>query len=110
MIRLALIVLAILDCAASLNALRFKGIRHRFVWISGLCSQITDTPFIESLLNANRDTRHRYFFPGHSGGLYLPAVFSNLSLASIDLPELDDIATVQNPEVIIYRLYYLFDL
>ena len=58
--------------------------------------QIT-TPFYTSLKETSEAIHHRYFFPGHIGGRFLPNPI--LSDPTLDLPELDFIDSVHSPAV-----------
>ncbi len=70
--------------------------------------------FIDALKSVAPSLQHRYFFPGHCGGLCAPAALVDLlsssnsvaadgedrnSVLSYDLPELDGLDNLHNPQV-----------
>jgi hypothetical protein len=79
-----------------------------YVWYCDGLAHDIPTPYVEALTNfIDGNTRiHKFFFPGHSGGLYIPKSMSNLSdngkLWAYDLPELDGLDNIHSPTVSIF--------
>ena len=63
------------------------------------------TPFLTALTHIRSTVPHQFFFPGHSSGKFIPdllkeEIFSRTSSPfEFDLPELDGLDNVHNPEV-----------
>jgi hypothetical protein len=61
--------------------------------------KIDKHPFLTSLVKEGHRIKHRYFYPGHGG--FIPKVedtpFQKIGI--YDLPELDELDNIHNPEV-----------
>lgn len=55
------------------------------------------TPFYTSLLEVSQSVPHRFFFPGHNGGRFLPT--NSFLDPKLDLPELELIDSLHSPNV-----------
>jgi len=66
----------------------------------------SSAPFCDALIDVVEAIKHKFFFPGHSGGINVPSqlrkiFFDNLDSSPLkfDLPELDGLDNIHNPEV-----------
>ena len=62
-----------------------------------------ETPFLSALINARANIRRQYFFPSHQSGNYTSDKMKGLIGADAfyyDLPELDGLDNIHNPEVL----------
>lgn len=92
-----------------LNILLFQGCyafrMGRFSYRSNMVMKTEgEAPFVQALIAATKTIGHRYFFPGHHGGLLAPpdltkALIEPNSVLKMDLPELDETDNVHAPEV-----------
>ena len=56
-------------------------------------------PFLSALLAVEKDLQHKFFFPGHCGGKFSPSDTLGLKPSmKYDLPELDGLDNIHNPD------------
>ena len=63
---------------------------------------LEDTPFINALIEVEKELSSIHFFPGHQRGKFLSKTFRKMnenSPFSYDLPELDGLDNIHNPVI-----------
>lgn len=75
--------------------------------------KVAKTPYIDALISSNKLYRHRYFFPGHSGGKFGDEILSKIGLKEAlqyDLPEMDELGDLHSLEVKSTRFLFFVDI
>ncbi len=80
---------------------------NRIILRSNLEHWTSYDDFLSCLVEADMKAKRRYFFPNHDGGKALPKSLRKIideNVARYDLPELDELDNLHQPEVELRRI------